>query len=140
MNIQKIPRGIRNNNPGNIRWGDNWKGLKANGEWYDSSFCVFETPQWGIRALVRILQNYQKKYKLLDVRSIINRYAPPCENDTESYIRAVKLAAGVSENEHINLFNTAVLLPILKAIIKVENGQQPYSDDVLLEGIKLAED
>lgn len=60
--------------------------------------------------------------------------------DTESYILAVKLAAGVSENEHINLFNTAVLLPILKAIIKVENGQQPYSDDVLLEGIKLAED
>lgn len=133
-----IARGIRNNNPGNIRWGDNWQGLKPNSKSQDSVFCVFEAPEWGIRALVKILQNYQKKYNLLDVRSIINRYAPPCENDTESYILTIRKFLGVGDFEHINLFNPVVMLPMLKAIITVENGEQPYDDETLLKGISLA--
>lgn len=58
------PRGIRNNNPGNIRWGENWQGLKKDGKERDSSFCVFESPEYGIRALAKILINYKKTLRL----------------------------------------------------------------------------
>lgn len=133
------PRGIRNYNPGNIRWGDKWQGLDPKGREKDPAFCVFVAPEWGIRALAKILQNYQVKYHLRDVRSILNRYAPPCENDTESYIYSVCRVLGVGDKEHINVFNPVIMLPLLKAIIKHENGQQPYSNEVLLKGIKLAE-
>lgn len=131
-------RGIRNNNPGNIRWGDDWQGLKPNGKWFDSEFCVFTTPEYGIRALVKILRNYQAKYKLRDVRSIINRYAPPCENNTESYIGSICKALGVNNSTYVNVFDPHVMLSLLKGIIYYENGKQPYTDDVLLKGIELA--
>lgn len=132
-----VARGIRNNNPGNIRKGEKWQGLAEVQS--DSSFCVFVTPEWGIRALCRILRNYQKKYGLNDVRAIINRFAPPVENDTDSYIYAVCRTLGVNQNEHIDLKDTKTMLKLLKAIIRHENGEQPYSDVVLLKGIKLEE-
>lgn len=130
-----LPRGIRNNNPGNIRKGEKWQGLSE--IQYDSSFCVFVSPEWGIRALCRILRNYQKKYGLNDVRSIINRFAPPIENDTDSYVYSVCKQIGVSEYDKIKLSDNKIMLNLLKAIIKHENGIQPYSDEEILKGIKL---
>ena len=59
MNLRQ-PRGIRNNNPGNIRHGANWQGLNPNGRNIDSAFCVFESPVFGIRALAKVLINYKK--------------------------------------------------------------------------------
>ena len=75
------PRGIRNNNPGNIRWGSDWKGLKKDGKQQDPSFCIFETPEYGIRALAKLLRNYQRLYGLNTPYRIISRYAPPTENE-----------------------------------------------------------
>lgn len=128
-------RGIRNNNPGNIRKGEKWQGLAENQT--DSSFLIFKSPEWGIRALCRILRNYQKKYGLRDIRSIINRYAPPAENDTNSYIYSVCLALGIKDYTPVNLSDNNVMLKLLKAIIRHENGEQPYSDEILLKGIEL---
>ena len=51
---QKLPRGIRNNNPGNIRHGANWQGLNPKGRDIDSAFCVFTAPIYGIRALAKV--------------------------------------------------------------------------------------
>lgn len=133
------PRGIRNHNPGNIRWGDRWQGLDPKGREKDPAFCVFVAPEWGIRALAKILHNYQVKYHLRDVRSILNRYAPPCENDTESYVANVCRVLGVRAYEPVNLFEKPVMLNLLKAIIRQENGEQPYSNEILLKGIDLAE-
>ena len=124
-------RGIRNNNPGNIRHGDKWQGLSA--EQTDSEFCVFSQPEYGIRALCRILRTYQRKYGLRDVHSIINRFAPPVENDTESYIKSVCLKLDVTPETL-----KGIMLNLLKAIIRHENGEQPYSDEVLLQGIEMA--
>lgn len=129
-------RGIRNNNPGNIRHGDKWQGLSA--EQTDSEFCVFSQPEYGIRALCRILQTYQRKYGLRDVHSIINRFAPPVENDTESYIKSVCLKLDVTPETLIDLEEKGIMLNLLKAIIRHENGEQPYSDEVLLQGIEMA--
>lgn len=129
-------RGIRNNNPGNIRHGDKWQGLSA--EQTDSEFCVFSQPEYGIRALCRILRTYQHKYGLRDVHSIINRFAPPVENDTESYIKSVCLKLDVTPETLIDLEEKGIMLNLLKAIIRHENGEQPYSDEVLLQGIEMA--
>ena len=129
-------RGIRNNNPGNIRKGEKWKGLSEHQT--DSSFCIFVSPEYGIRALVKILLTYYKKYKLNTVKKIISRYAPPSENETESYIKSVANQLGVASDEEIYLSSVAVLAVLLRAIIRHENGEQPYSDEQILKGIHLA--
>ncbi|PZQ87294.1 MAG: structural protein [Leifsonia xyli] len=142
-----LPRGIRNNNPGNIRWSrDTWKGLIPRDQAKDQSFCEFRSPEYGIRAMVRILRNYTKypgingvgKPNIDTVREIIHRWAPPNENNTEAYIQSVAAKLGVSANTPIDVFNTATMLPLLKAIIMHENGQQPYTDAVITSGINLA--
>ena len=129
-------RGIRNNNPGNIRKGEKWKGLSEHQT--DSSFCIFVSPEYGIRALVKILLTYYKKYQLNTVKKIISRYAPPNENETESYIKSVANQLGVASDEVIDLSSVAVLVVLLRAIIRHENGEQPYSDEQILKGIHLA--
>ncbi len=62
--MNQRPRGIRNNNPGNIRHGENWQGLNPNSRSIDAAFCVFNTPVAGIRALAKVLINYKKIYGL----------------------------------------------------------------------------
>lgn len=142
-----IPRGIRNNNPGNIRWSnDQWKGLIPKDQASDKSFCVFRTPEYGIRAMTRILRRYTQypgipnvgKPNIDTVREIISRWAPPNENNTEAYIQSVAKSVGVAANSPIDVFDNAIMLKLLKAIIAHENGQQPYTDAQILAGINLA--
>ena len=131
-----IARGIRNNNPGNIRHGDKWQGLAE--VQTDKAFCVFKSPEWGIRALVRILRNYQTKHGLKTVESIINRFAPEVENNTTSYILSVCQVLDVKPRDVIDVREPGIMINLLKAIIRHENGVQPYIDDVLKRGIELA--
>lgn len=131
-----VARGIRNNNPGNIRHGEKWEGLSD--KQTDSSFCIFVSPEYGIRALAKVLLTYYKKYQLNTVKKIISRYAPPNENETESYIKSVANQLGVAADEVIDLSSVAVLAVLLRAIIRHENGEQPYSDEQILKGIHLA--
>lgn len=128
-------RGIRNNNPGNIRKGQKWQGLADNQT--DNDFLVFSRPEYGIRALCRTLRTYQRKYGLRDVHSIINRFAPPIENDTQSYVHSVCLKLDVKPDTPIDLAEKGIMLNLLKAIIRHENGEQPYTDKQILYGIEL---
>lgn len=130
-----LPRGIRNNNPGNIRWGSDWLGLKKDGKLQDPSFCVFTTPVAGIRALAKVLINYKKIYGLKTVRQIISRYAPPNENQTTAYVQSVAKQLGVLPDVMINIEERGVLTVFIKAIIRMENGTQPYSDETIQQGI-----
>lgn len=131
------PRGIRNNNPGNIRHGDKWRGLAD--KQTDASFCVFKAPEWGLRALVKILRNYQTKHGLKTVESIINRFAPQIENDTSSYILSVCQVLDVKPRDVIDVFESGIMINLLKAVIRHENGIQPYSDEVLKKSLELAD-
>lgn len=130
-------RGIRNNNPGNIRWGDEWKGLVPEVQRTDKSFCQFRTPEFGIRAMIIILRNYQSKYGLKTITGIIKRWAPPNENDTQAYILSVALATGTDADKPIDLTDSRKLFPLLQAIIKHENGTQPYEYDVFIRALDL---
>ena len=134
------PRGIRNNNPGNIeRTGTQWQGMAP--EQTDPRFLQFVSPEYGIRAMARILTNYQRLYGLNTVEQIINRWAPPVvngkvENDTGAYIRHVADALGVLPNQPIQVQDH---LPQLVAmIIKHENGQQPYDAGTIQRGVAMA--
>ena len=134
---QKQPRGIRNNNPGNIRWGENWLGLKQDGKEQDPSFCVFISAVYGIRALARLLLNYQKLYGLNTPRKIISRYAPPSENQTQAYIQSVSAQLGITPDGKVDLTEIGTLTVFIKAIIRHENGMQPYSNETIQKGIAL---
>ncbi|VFQ47401.1 structural protein [Desulfoluna butyratoxydans] len=127
-------RGIRNNNPGNIRHGDNWDGLAKVQP--DPAFCLFKTPEYGIRAMARVLTNYQRRHGIKTVRGIITRWAPPKENDTDAYVDHVAQVVGVDPDEPLVV--TEVLPRLIPVIIKHENGQMPYSDDQIATGIRMA--
>lgn len=129
------PRGIRNNNPGNIRRTDiNWRGELVGG---DPAFETFDTPEHGIRALAKVLQSYQRKYKINTIRKAIARYAPTSENDTEAYVTSVSKHSGVDADARIDFHDLQYLLPIVKAIILHENGRQPYSTALIRRALEM---
>ena len=100
-----LPRGIRNNNPLNIRRTDKdqWKGLSKTQS--DLSFCQFETLEWGWRAAFYLLtRTYYHKYRLYTIRGIISRWAPPQDNnDTAAYIANVSRLTGIAPDEPIGI-------------------------------------
>lgn len=138
-------RGIRNNNPGNIERNaaNKWQGrmprermtLAQRGE---TRFEVFASPAWGIRAMCVLLINYFDRHDCNTVAKIIGRWAPPAENDTGAYVAAVAKAVGVAATDFINLHEYRRLRPLVEGIIAHENGVQPYSSDVIEEGLRLA--
>jgi len=129
-------RGLRNNNPGNIRkTTDKWKGLSA--KQTDDEFFQFDSSVWGIRAMAKLLQNYQKRYGLDSVEQIINRWAPPIENDTSSYVKSVAQNVGVTPSQTLDLNNVDALSRLVKAVIRHENGINPYSDETIIGAIGL---
>ena len=130
-------RGIRNRNPGNIRRSkDRWKGLAASQT--DPAFFVFEAPIWGIRAMAVILRNYQRRHGLKTPAQIIGRWAPTAENDIGAYIRAVAGAIHVSPRAALDLEEGSTLRNLIAAIIRHENGVQPYDVDTIDTAIDLA--
>lgn len=122
--IHSLPRGIRNNNPGNIRkTTTHWRGEVHSQQ--ETAFETFAEPVDGLRALMVLLLNYYVRYQLNDVASIINRWAPPHENDTGAYARAVAERLKVTPAERINLFDDRVLTTLAAAITVHENGRPP---------------
>lgn len=130
------PRGIRNNNPGNIkRTGDQWQGMAADQP--DPVFVTFIAPEWGFRAMTRILRGYAAA-GAHTVRAIINRWAPPSENITSAYVDDVAKRLGVGPDDPIDL--DAVLPGLLQAIALHENGAaalDAFGPEVYAQGIAL---
>lgn len=134
----KLPRGLRSKNPGNIRLNPStkWQG-EIPGD--DPDFCTFSSYAYGIRALATLVLNYQRKRNLRTVAGIINRWAPPVENDTGAYARVVAKAVGVGVNDEIDVGQYAVLRPLVEAIIRHENGRlAPVTGADIDAGLALA--
>lgn len=135
--MQGLSRGLRNRNPGNIRLSDDkWQGLAD--EQPDDEFFTFQSPAWGIRALAVLLINYQDRYGRNTITKIINRWAPPSENDTGAYVRSVAASTGFRADQVLDMHSYDHLAPMVRAIILHENGQQPYSDDQINRGLVMA--
>ena len=129
-----MTRGIRNNNPLNIRHSaDRWQG--ACKEQTDKSFVQFETMAYGYRAAWRILETYWKRMHAqgvaFNVRNIIGRWAPPTENDTQAYIRTVLKLTSLGGNENLpqpsRTVDTGRLVKLLAAMTTVDCGI-PYTE------------
>lgn len=127
------PRGIRNNNPGNLReFGIPWKGKTGS----DGAFTKFATPELGIRAMTKdIYGDFARKGKRT-VRAITSEYAPPTENNTNAYVNTVAQALGVGPDDEIDLTDEQQMLKLVRAKIGVENGKNPYTDEQILAGIR----
>ena len=149
-----IPRGIRNNNPLNIRrtGKDQWKGMKApsnspeggenKAQGYDKAFVQFETMEWGWRAAFYLLtRTYYHKYHLYTIRTIINRWAPPNENNTKAYVENVSRLTGIDPDEPIGIPSESpsrwIALGIAMAI--QENGTESLDYFAMLRGWELLE-
>ncbi len=136
-----IPRGVRNNNPGNIVYlkANPWVGQIPYDPAIESRFCRFDTAENGIRALGKLLQTYYNKHGRTTVRAIIGPYAPPFENDTDAYIRTVAQRCGLGPDDQIKNIKDPVLLGVLMtSIIKQENANYIYPDAVFAEGLRRA--
>jgi hypothetical protein len=134
--ITNMTRGERNNNPGNIeRTGENWQGMSVD-QSGDSRFIVFDSPEYGIRALGKLLKNYQGQgYNT--IQSIITRYAPGSENDTAAYINHVAAITGFAPDTPLDMNDPAQLHLLVSAIITHENGRNVYAENTINEGISL---
>lgn len=132
--IMNGARGIRNNNPGNIDRKPNthWVGMSPD-QSADSRFVVFSAPEYGIRAMARILRNYRDR-GLVTVSHMISTWAPPKENNTAAYIAAVSAETGLSP---MDVVTDDDLPAFIAAIIRHENGQQPYDTATIERGIEL---
>lgn len=126
-------RGIRNNNPGNIRHsGTQWLGMSKNQT--DDSFIQFDKPEYGIRAMARIIANYQKR-GIRTIEDIINTWAPPSENDSQAYIDDVSNQLDARPEDTVTPDQVPALIA---AIIRHENGVNPYPEQTIINGIAMA--
>lgn len=129
-----LTRGLRNNNPGNIRIsGAAWRGKIVPNT--DGSFEQFDTPENGIRAMTRILQNYYGR-GLVTVRQIISTWAPANENNTAAYVSSVANDMGVTPDSALQF--PEHLPALVSAIIKHENGVNPYTVATISNGVSAA--
>lgn len=150
---KKVPRSVRNNNPGNIEHvaANRWQGImpmaERNAEQKsEPRFEVFTTPVYGFRALASLLTTYQDRHGLRTVRGIINRWAPPTGSfkgqeyvqDTSAYVKAVAQAVGVDPDVIINLHEYRFIRPMVEAIAKHEAGGDYWSSETIDEGLRRA--
>lgn len=120
---KQLPRGIRNHNPGNVERGkDRWLGMSAD-QSADTRFLVFDTPEAGIRALMRILINYQERHGIKTMREAINRWAPPGENNSGAYVQHVSRLTGFDPDEPLDFLDREINVALTRAIVRHENGE-----------------
>lgn len=124
-------RGIRNMNPGNIRLGESWLGLRT--KQTDPDFCQFTSMVYGCRALLKLLRTYVEKRGCTTIRKVIERWAPPSENDTSSYVLSVAEACRRDPDERLPVdVDPLIYLDLARAIARHECGPEAEGiwDDV----------
>lgn len=127
--MNNLPRGLKNNNPGNIRINsDHFQGEVKPSR--DKAFKQFETMAYGYRAMLKMLQNYKKNRGCNTIRKMINRWAPPSENHTEAYITFVANRAGISPDADINTSDKELMCLIAAAMSKMENGRDTNLEEI----------
>lgn len=124
-----MSRGLSNCNPGNIRRSK----VRYRGEVHpskDAQFKQFISMPWGYRAMFVLLDTYRKRYGLDTLKGMISRYAPPSENHTWLYIDTVCQLTGHRPNDKIDTRKREVMVPIVMAMSRVENGAFAMRQDV----------
>ncbi|MBO5819983.1 MAG: structural protein P5 [Alistipes sp.] len=127
--VKSKPRGLRNNNPGNIRQSS----VRYTGEVQpskDGAFKQFQSMEYGYRAMFVLLHTYARKHGINTIEGMISRYAPATENHTRKYIDVVSEWSGVPATSHLTTTNAEVMIPIVAAMSRVENGVEAVMAEV----------
>lgn len=131
-----LPRGIRNNNPGNLNFAKQKDAvLETTKPGIKARFAKFSSAEAGITALRDQLLLYNSR-GINTVAGVIGKWAPPSENDTKSYYTGVAHSLGVSPYQPLGQFTPRILAGMMHAIINIENGQDPYGhlvDNIAME-------
>lgn len=123
----RAPRGIRNNNPGNLRsWGDMPR---------EDGFARFPTPEAGLAAMIKNLQVQQSKHGLNTIAGIIGRWAPPNENDTAGYVGNVSKQTGFGAHQPLDLTDKRTVAPLISSMIRQEGNSAGYSKDMVEKAV-----
>lgn len=115
-----LPRGIRNNNPLNIRIGNRWWGEVGCPS--DKDFEQFTCMLYGLRAGFILLRRYIERYHLDTITEIISRWAPSNENATRAYINRVSERVGISALEKLRFTDRKTMIALVDAMILQECG------------------
>lgn len=142
MATRQPPRGVRNNNPGNIRHSrDPWQGLSETQT--DPDFFQFKTPVDGVRALAKVLLTYYDKRLAADgskidtIEELVERFAPGADNnDEEAYVNHLCKLTGKSPHETLNLHDYDDLRGIVIAQIAHECANYRYPPEVIDEALR----
>ena len=133
--VKQIPRGIRNNNPLNIKIGNTWLGEVDNPT--DPIFEQFVSMKYGIRAAFIILRRYIRRYKKDTINSIISTWAPESENHVNAYIGNVVKFTDIEPDVPITYEDKTTMCKLVAAMIRVECGQ-PVADKVISDAYDVA--
>lgn len=118
---------VKRNNPGNLR---SWGNAATSG-----GFAVFSTALEGLSAMAGQLRRYGQRH-IDTIDGIINTYAPKSDhNDTAAYIRNVAKRTGFGTDQHLNLNDPGTLQTLMAAMIKQEQGSNPYTASTLQSAI-----
>ncbi|CAI1223475.1 hypothetical protein [Serratia proteamaculans] len=129
------PRGIRNNNPGNLNYVGQSGASKEGGE--NGRFAVFGSMTDGIAALYKQIQLYFKR-GTDTISEIVNKYAPASDNNNVmAYINSLVKSTGKGANESLSSADMSTIFNLLKGIISHENGKGYVSDDEIMRGIQV---
>lgn len=120
--MANLPRGIRNNNPLNIRRNpaNRWQGRCKNPT--DSQFEQFEDMLFGFRAAFILVRTYMSQRGVSTLTQIVNLWAPPSENNTAAYIASVESLSRVERSSKLDFKQKRKLCAIVRAMAIVENG------------------
>lgn len=129
------PRGIRNNNPLNIRIGNTWLGERPHPT--DPAFEEFVTMEYGLRAAFLILRRYIRRYKKNTISSIVSTWAPASENDTLKYIDRVAALTKIDPAATIDYYDREAMCKLVAAMAQVECGQ-PIDESKIIKAYDMA--
>lgn len=121
---QALTRGLRNNNPLNIRYDavNKWRGLVPDDARKDADFCEFTSMVLGVRAAFKLLLHYIRDLHLCTLEGIIFRWAPPSENVTAVYLSFVVRRSGVPKDRVLEADDFERLIRIVQAMALYESG------------------
>lgn len=134
-----MTRGIDCNNPMNIMMSDKkWQGEIRPTRDPQERLCTFDCMENGVRAGAKTLITYYRVHGLKTVRQILNRYAPPEENNTAAYIDAVCERIGVQPDELLYMEKRDTVDDLVGAIIHHEQGTDCCTEEQIFGGVDRA--
>jgi hypothetical protein len=126
-----LPRGYRNNNPGNLRISKSlWLGKVPLEDNTDGAFEQFISMEYGLRAMMKLLIKYITKYGDEDVVAIVDRYAPSEENDTDNYVNTIIKYTGFGPYDDLKP-DKETIIKLVNAMCIQENGINKISQETL---------